>query len=137
MYDRRNIVDLRRGLSLFSLLILLVVPLTLCLAQVPDHSSHAPAGPVPREILDRPVPLRTGIGSVHEKVSTTPPEAQSFYDQHLSYLHSFVWIEAIRSFHQFLRADPDLAMAYLGLADAYIGLQDVPTALCCGARKNV
>ena len=128
MYDRRRFVLLRRGLSLFSLSILLVAPLTLCLAQVPDHSAHAPGSPVPREILDRPVPLRTGIGSVHEKVSTASPEAQSFYDQGLSYLHSFVWIEAIRSFHQSLRADPDLAMAYLGLADAYIGLQDVPTA---------
>src|SRR5438477_4235511 len=96
--------------------------------QTPDHASHAPAGPVPREILVRPVPLRTGIGKVHEKVSTSSAEAQSFYDQGLSYLHSFVWIEAIRSFHQSLRADPNLAMAYLRLADAYIGLQDVPSA---------
>jgi tetratricopeptide (TPR) repeat protein len=83
---------------------------------------------VPREILDRPVTLRIGIGTVHEKVSTSSVEAQSFYDQGLAYLHSFVWIEAIRSFHQALRNDPDLAMAYLGLADAYIGLQDVATA---------
>jgi len=128
MYERRRIGDLRHGLSHFSLLILLVAPWTRCLAQMPDHSSHAPVGAVPREILDRPVPLRGGIGSVHESVSTASPEAQSFYDQGLSYLHSFVWIEAIRSFHQSLRADPNLAMAYLGLADAYIGLQDVPTA---------
>jgi tetratricopeptide (TPR) repeat protein len=43
-------------------------------------------------------------------------------------LHSFVWIEAVRSFHQALRNDPNLAMAFLGLTDAFIGLQDVPTA---------
>jgi len=133
MYDPRRILGLRRSLSRrslsnFFLLVLLAASSTLCIAQTPDHSSHAPGGPVPREILDRPVPLRTGIGSVHESVSTASPEAQSFYDQGLSYLHSFVWIEAIRSFHQSLRADPNLAMAYLGLADAYIGLQDVPTA---------
>jgi len=133
MYDRQRILGLRRSLSRrslsnFFLLVLLAAPSTLCIAQAPDHSSHAPGGPVPREILDRPVPLRTGIGSVHESVSTASPEAQSFYNQGLSYLHSFVWIEAIRSFHQSLRADPNLAMAYLGLADAYIGLQDVPTA---------
>jgi tetratricopeptide (TPR) repeat protein len=95
--------------------------------QATDHSAHG-GGPVPREILDRPVTLRVGIGTVHEKVSTSSAEAQSFYDQGLAYLHSFVWIEAIRSFHQALRNDPDLAMAYLGLADAYIGLQDVATA---------
>jgi tetratricopeptide (TPR) repeat protein len=133
MYDPRRILGLRRSLSRrslsnFFLLVLLAAPSTLCIAQTPDHSSHASGGPVPREILDRPVPLRAGIGSVHESVSTASPEAQSFYDQGLSYLHSFVWIEAIRSFHQSLRADPNLAMAYLGLADAYIGLQDVPTA---------
>ena len=96
-------------------------------AQDAEHAAHA-GGLVPREILDRPVPLRSGIGTVHQKVSTASPEAQSFYDQGLAYVHSFVWIEAIRSFHQALRADPDLAMAYLGLADAYLGLQDVPTA---------
>jgi len=83
---------------------------------------------VPREILDRPVPLRSGIGTVQEKVSTSSAEAQSFYDQGLAYVHSFVWIEAIRSFHQALRADPNLAMAYLGLADAYVGLHDPGTA---------
>src|SRR5260221_4957395 len=96
-------------------------------AQDPGHAAHA-GGPVPREILDRPVPLRSGIGTVHEKVSTASPEAQAFYDQGLAYVHSFVWIEAIRSFHQALRADENLAMAYLGLADAYIGLHDPSTA---------
>jgi tetratricopeptide (TPR) repeat protein len=96
-------------------------------AQEPAHASHG-GGPVPREILDRPVTLRVGIGTVHEKVSTTSAEAQQFYDQGLAYLHSFVWIEAIRSFHQALRNDDKLGMAYLGLADAYIGLQDPGTA---------
>jgi len=86
-------------------------------AQEEEHASHEAAS-VPREILDRPVTLRTGIGTVHEKVSTNSPEAQAFYDQGLAYLHSFVWIEAIRSFHQALRNDANLGMAYLGLADA-------------------
>jgi len=101
-----------------------IVPLA---AQEAEHVSHG-GGPVPRDILDRPVTLRAGIGTVHEKVSTTSAEAQQFYDQGLAYLHSFVWIEAIRSFHQALRNDEKLAMAYLGLADAYIGLQDPTTA---------
>ncbi|MGH9774472.1 MAG: tetratricopeptide repeat protein [Candidatus Acidiferrales bacterium] len=82
-------------------------------------------GWVPREILERPVTLRQGIGTAHEKVTTSSSQAQAFYDQGLAYLHSFVWIEAARSFHQALRLDPSLAMAYLGLGDAYIGLQDV------------
>ena len=96
-------------------------------AQETEHSGHS-GGPVPREILERPVTLRTGIGTLHEKVSTNSAEAQEFYDQGLAYLHSFVWIEAIRSFHQALRNDGNLGMAYLGLADAYLGLQDPETA---------
>lgn len=96
----------------------------------PQNTSqdHQHAGPVPREILDRPVALRSGVGSVHQKVSTGSQEAQAFYDQGLAYVNSYVWIEAIRSFHQALRADPNLGMAFLGLTDAYIGLQDVATA---------
>jgi tetratricopeptide (TPR) repeat protein len=96
-------------------------------AQQAEHASHG-GEPVPREILDRPVNLRAGVGTVHQKVSTTSAEAQQFYDQGLAYLHSFVWIEAIRSFHQALRNDDKLGMAYLGLADAYVGLQDPATA---------
>jgi len=118
---------LMRCWTIFIWAILAAMTGTFVGAQEAEHAAHA-GGPVPREILDRPVPLRTGIGLVHEKVSTSSPEAQAFYDQGLAYLHSFVWIEAIRSFHQALRADPDLAMAYLGLADGYVGLHDPATA---------
>jgi tetratricopeptide (TPR) repeat protein len=92
-----------------------------------DHAAHQ-GGPVPREILDRPVPLRQGIGTMHQAVTTSSPQAQAFYDQGIAYLHSYVWIEAARSFHQALRQDPKLVMAYLGLTDTYIGLQDLTTA---------
>jgi tetratricopeptide (TPR) repeat protein len=92
------------------------------------HEGHQGGGPVPREILERPVALREGIGTLHEKVTTASQEAQGFYDQGLAYVHSYVWIEAIRSFHQALRSDPNMAMAFLGLTDAYIGLQDIRTA---------
>jgi tetratricopeptide (TPR) repeat protein len=97
-------------------------------ARQAPHEGHAHEGPVPMEILQRPVTLRTGIGELHEKVSTHSQEAQSFYDQGLVYLHSYVWIEAARSFTQALRADAKLGMAYLGLTDTFIGLQDVGTA---------
>jgi tetratricopeptide (TPR) repeat protein len=112
----------------FPLVLLGLVPGARSPAQQSSHQGHSPAGPVPLEILQRPVTLRTGIGELHEKVSTPSPEAQSFYDQGLAYVHSYVWIEAIRSFHQALRADPKLGMAYLGLTDAFIGLQEVGTA---------
>ncbi len=43
-------------------------------------------------------------------------------------MHSFVWIQAARSFHQALRLDPNFVMAYLGLTETYIGLQDIAAA---------
>jgi hypothetical protein len=46
----------------------------------PQHMNHDAAGPVPPEILERPVTLRQGIGKIHEPVSTSSPEAQAFYD---------------------------------------------------------
>src|SRR5712691_5163555 len=96
-----------------------------------QHEGHEPAGAigwVPRELLERPVPLRKGIGKLHQAVTTKSAEAQAFFDQGLAYTHSFVWIEAARSFHQALRLDPSMAMAYVGLSDAYIGLNDVAAA---------
>ncbi len=100
------------------------------------HEGHQATGPVPREILERPVALRTGIGTLHEKVTTSSTEAQAFYDQGLAYVHSYVWIEAVRSFHQALRLDPNLAMAFLGLTDAYIGLHDPATARAAFQRAQ-
>src|SRR5262245_39255097 len=83
---------------------------------------------VPREILERPLPLRQGIGNSHETVTTESKEAQAFYDQGLNYLESYVWIEAARSFRQALRSDPNLAMAYLGLSYVESGLDNPPGA---------
>ena len=51
---------------------------------------------VPEEILERPLPLRDGIGKAHEDVTTISKDAQAYYDQGLAYLHSYVWIEAAR-----------------------------------------
>ena len=74
------------------------------------------------ELVNRPIPLRNGIGSAHDAVSTSSKQAQAWYDQGLAYLHSYVWIEAARSFNQALRIDPALAMAHVGLTCAYIEL---------------
>ena len=117
-------------------LVVLCVPLTVVALRA-QMSPHA-AEPVPEEILTRPVALQAGIGSMHQKVSTSSPMAQAFYDQGLAYLHSYVWVEAARSFHQSLRKDPNLGMAYVQLADTYIGLQDVVSARkACGVAHNM
>jgi tetratricopeptide (TPR) repeat protein len=74
------------------------------------------------EVAERPLPLRTGIGSAHDAAGTSSKPAQAFYDQGLAYLHSYVWLEAARSFNQALRIDPALALAHAGLTIAYVEL---------------
>ncbi len=98
------------------------------LSQDDPHAACAAVGWVPREVLERPVTLRSGVGNAHETVTTAVPEAQAFYDQGLNYLHGYVWIEAARSFRQALRHDPGLGMASLGLSRVYSGLDDPESA---------
>jgi len=102
-----------------------------------EHSSDGEAiGWVPREILQRPVPLREGIGKINDQVTTISPEAQAFYNQGVAYLHSYVWIEAARSCNQALRSDPKLALAYVCLSRAYSGLEDQVAARAALQRAS-
>ena len=87
----------------------------------PAHGPHT-IPIVPLELLERAVTMRAGIGNAHDDTSTKSKEAQAFYDQGLAYLHSFVWIEAARSFNHALRLDPSLALAHVGLSYAYLEL---------------
>ena len=99
------------------------------LGQDDPHAACAvPPSYVPAELLERTIALRRGIGNSHEAVTTESAEAQAFYDQGLNYLESYVWIEASRSFHQALRLDPNLAMAYLGLSYVHSGLDNAGAA---------
>jgi tetratricopeptide (TPR) repeat protein len=89
-------------------------------------SQHHPS--IPPDLLERPLPLRTAIGTAHDTVSTSSPQAQAFYDQGLAYLHSYAWIEAARSFNQALKLDPRLALAHVGLSYACVELNAPATA---------
>ncbi len=127
---------MRRVLLLAVTVIWLLGSVPVGLAQHEGHEPKEAIGWVPREVLERPLPLRQGIGKLHEEVTTTSLEAQAYYDQGLAYLHSYVWIEAARSFHQALRLDPSMAMAYVGLSDAYVGLLDVPSAVSAAEKAK-
>jgi tetratricopeptide (TPR) repeat protein len=94
----------------------------------PEHAHPSPSSAIAIELAQKPVTIRTGIGSAHDAVATASKDAQAFYDQGLAYLHSYVWIEAARSFNQALRVDPKLALAHLGLTVAYVELNAAPAA---------
>lgn len=93
----------------------------LLVALAAQHAAH-PIPVVPQDLVERPIALQTGIGEAHDAVATKSTEAQRYYDQGLAYLHSYVWIDAARSFHQALRIDPSLAAAHAQLSLAYTEL---------------
>ncbi|MET0405526.1 MAG: tetratricopeptide repeat protein [Cystobacter sp.] len=67
--------------------------------------------------LELPPPLlREGIGSAHLPVSTRNPLAQAWFDQGLRLLHLGWRSESRRAFAEAARRDPELAMAWWGLA---------------------
>src|SRR4051795_13747217 len=117
--------SLQRTLHLGAvLLVLAAVPAAAAPPPEPDpHAACMAVGWVPRDLLERPLPLRPGTGNAHETVTTRSETAQAFYDQGLNYLHGYVWIEAARSFHQALRLGPSLGLAYVGLSRVYSGLE--------------
>ncbi|MCI0416977.1 hypothetical protein L0222_29770 [bacterium] len=112
-------------LHFFITSILLLMLAGSLFAQADPHAACADAPVyVPAGLLERDVPLRSGIGNSSEKVTTSSEKAQKYYDQGLNYLESYVWIEASRSFHEAIRLDANLAMAYVGLSRVHSGLND-------------
>ena len=106
----------------------------------PAAASHAgcaaPGDPVEAALLERPTVLKSNVGQVHQKVTTPSEQAQAFYDQGLTYLHHYVWIEAARSFHEALRRDPDCAMCWMGLARAEQGIERLEATAAAIAKAR-
>ena len=65
--------------------------------------------------------LMAGMPQISFPVTTKSEEAQKFFTQGVGQLHGFWYYEAERSFRQAAAIDPDLAMAYWGMAMANQG----------------
>ena len=63
-------------------------------------------------------PIFDGLGNLHHPVTTktNPALAQQFFDQGLTFIYAFNLDEAADSFRQAAQYDPDMAMAYWGIA---------------------
>lgn len=68
-----------------------------------------------------PAKLLPGMGDTDMAVTTKSDEARKFFNQGVSQLHNFWAIEAERSFLQASALDPDMAMAYWGIAISAAG----------------
>ena len=97
------------------------------------HSIHGEA------FNDGPRQLATivpGMGKVHFPVTTSNPEAQAFIEQGVGQLHSYYYLEAERSFRQAAKLDPELAMAYWGMAMANVNNEKRARGFLAEARKR-
>jgi tetratricopeptide (TPR) repeat protein len=90
-------------------LLVLSLLLSVCPATYAQHHAAAPAG-------TRAVALLPGLGEHHHPVSTANAEAQKFFDQGLILVYGFNHDEAARSFRRAAELDPQMAMAYWGIA---------------------
>jgi tetratricopeptide (TPR) repeat protein len=95
-----------------SFLFALTFSLSLCTVAFPQHTSHN----AKKNAAEQPATQVPGMGSQHHPVSATNAEAQKFFDQGLSFVYAFNHDEAIRSFKRAAELDPQMAMAYWGIA---------------------
>jgi tetratricopeptide (TPR) repeat protein len=63
-------------------------------------------------------PVFSGLGDHHHPISTRNPETQKFFDQGVKLLFGFNHAEAIRSFREAARLDPDCAICWWGVSVA-------------------
>lgn len=107
----------------YSLYHVIIVVMTLGLAVAAGAGSLLVAGLDQRALKEDPrkaagpiAPVLEGIGDHHHPVSTRSERAQYFFDQGLKLTYAFNHQEALRSFKEAARLDPDCAMAYWGWA---------------------
>jgi tetratricopeptide (TPR) repeat protein len=62
------------------------------------------------------VPLYKDLGKHHHAITTKSPQAQRYFDQGLRLTYAFNHAEAIASFKEAARLDPECAMCYWGAA---------------------
>jgi tetratricopeptide (TPR) repeat protein len=90
---------------------LIIALLLLGTTTISAQQSDMKMGPA-----EKPATLMSGLGSLHHPVATTQPEAQRFFDQGLSLVFAFNHDEAVRSFKRAAELDPQMAMAWWGVA---------------------
>jgi tetratricopeptide (TPR) repeat protein len=84
-----------------------------------QHESHLKAVTGEDATRQKPATLLRGFGEHRHPVSTKNAEAQRFFDQGLRLVYSFNHEEAVRSFQRAAELDPQMAMAYWGIALAH------------------
>ncbi|MDT5061416.1 MAG: hypothetical protein QOH63_1875 [Acidobacteriota bacterium] len=94
----------------------ITLTLAFFLATIPTIFAQNNSGSMNMAGEDQPATLMSGLGSFHHAVSTTNKEAQRFFDQGFTLVYAFNHEAAVRSFKRAAELDPQMAMAYWGIA---------------------
>ncbi len=86
------------------------------------HPPQIAIGPMPAAYMgeaDKPgAPVFKGLGAHQHRITTKNPKTQMYFDQGVNLLFGFNHAEAIRSFREAARLDPDCARCWWGVAFA-------------------
>ena len=75
----------------------------------------------------RPIEIfKTGLGTFSHRISSSNKEAQAFFDQGFQMMYAFAKPEAIRSFREAWKRDPNCAICYWGEAWAWGSYLNAP-----------
>src|SRR5262249_40608573 len=95
----------------------LVLILMLACLSFAQHKHTTSSTMEQQPAVGQPPPaLESGVGNVDHPVTTKNAEAQKYFNQGLAYMYAFNHAEGIKSFKHAAELDPDLAMAYWGIA---------------------
>lgn len=95
---------------------LAIAALSPAAAQHHEHHDPQALAADPAVASTQLAPVLSGLGEHHRPVTTRSERAQMFFDQGLKLTYGFNHQEALRSFKEAARLDPDCAMAYWGWA---------------------
>jgi tetratricopeptide (TPR) repeat protein len=101
-------------MKLKPLLVVVMLTATVSAQQKRPEADLCAVPPGAQPLL--PAKLLPGMGATDMTVTTRSAEAQKFFNQGVAQVHSFWFQEAERSFLQAATLDPDMAMAYWGMA---------------------
>tara|TARA_R110002096_G_scaffold428927_1_gene641214 strand:- start:41792 stop:43477 length:1686 start_codon:yes stop_codon:yes gene_type:complete len=112
--------------------------LTLSVTQILSAQVYDPAALIadPTTAEGPLSPVLTGLGDYHFKVTTDNEQSQYFFDQGMRLVVGFNHSEALRSFKEAVRLDPNNAMAYWGWALALGRNLNIPMMMNSADQAN-
>ena len=98
-----------------------------CVLSALPARAQTPAAPSFEDRYMEPIDLyKSGLGTFARPMSSKNAEAQAFFNQGFQMMYAFAKPEAVRSFREAWKRDPDCAICYWGEAWAWGSYLNAP-----------